>query len=348
MSTLSPQDCSEVRPSFRAQVRTLLPWILAGGAAVYAVLHPTTAAAAAWFAAGNLASVAPMIILGIILTAGITASGSMALIRAAFTGRPLRMVFVASGIGALTPVCGVTVLPLVAGLLAGGVPLAPIMAFWLSSPVTDPGMLAITAGTLGMSFAIGKTVAAFCAGVFGGLCVLALIRHGALKDPARPGVAAHISAPGCSACVSDRLLWCFWQEPERRVAFVETARRSARLMVLWLTGAFVAEFFLRDLLPAGALATYVGEGQAFAVPLAALVGAPVYLDGYAALPLVRGLIDNGMGQGAAMAFLVAGGIISAWAALPVLALVRIPVFLLYVMLAVLSAMVAGWGFALVP
>ncbi len=47
-----------------------------------------------------------------------------------------------------------------------------------------------------------------------------------------------------------------------------------------------------------------------------------------------------------MAFLIAGGIISAWAALPVLALVRTPVFLLYVLLAVISAMLAGWGFEL--
>lgn len=82
-----------------------------------------------------------------------------------------------------------------------------------------------------------------------------------------------------------------------------------------------------------------------AIPMAALLGAPIYLDGYAALPLIRGLIEGGMGGGAAMTLLVAGGIISAWAAIPVFALVRLPVFGLYILLAVLSAMVAGWGFA---
>ncbi len=346
MSTLTTDELNTDRRSLWARIRVFLPWLLGAGAAVYSILRPETASAAAWFAARNLAYVSPMIIIGIVLTAGITASGSMALIRTAFTGRELRMLVVASLIGALTPVCGVTVLPLVAGLLAGGVPLAPIMAFWLSSPVTDPGMLAITAGTLGWTFAVGKTVSAFGAGVFGGLCVLLLTGRGALQAPARPGVAETLSAPGCNACVSDTLCWQFWREPARRQAFRSTATASARLMLVWLTGAFVAEFFLKGFLSADILSAYVGDGNAFAVPLAALVGAPIYLDGYAALPLVRGLIDGGMGAGAAMSFLIAGGIISAWAALPVLALVRTPVFVLYVVLAVISAMLAGWGFEL--
>ena len=50
--------------------------------------------------------------------------------------------------------------------------------------------------------------------------------------------------------------------------------------------------------------TNVGADQWWAVPLTVLVGAPAYLDGYAALPLTRGLLDHGMSPGAAMAFLV--------------------------------------------
>lgn len=107
----------------------------------------------------------------------------------------------------------------------------------------------------------------------------------------------------------------------------------------------VGQYFLSTHLPSDFLAQFVGNGNPMAIPMAALLGAPIYLDGYAALPLIRGLIEGGMGGGAAMTLLVAGGIISAWAAIPVFALVRLPVFGLYILLAVLSAMVAGWGFA---
>ena len=109
----------------------------------------------------------------------------------------------------------------------------------------------------------------------------------------------------------------------------------------------MAEYFLKLYLPDDALTGFVGHDSPLAVPIAAVVGAPLYLDGYAALPLARGLMERGMAEGAAMAFLISGGIISAWTALPVFALVRFPVFLAYVVLAVVGSMLAGWTYELV-
>ena len=62
---------------------------------------------------------------------------------------------------------------------------------------------------------------------------------------------------------------------------------------------------------------------------AAVVGIPAYLNGYAALPLVSGLMEQGMSAGAGMAFLVAGGITCIPAGIAVWALARPPVFALY-------------------
>lgn len=95
-----------------------------------------------------------------------------------------------------------------------------------------------------------------------------------------------------------------------------------RLIVLCLTLAFSAEFPLRDLPPPHLLATYVGADSAYAIPLAVLVGAPMYLDGYAALPLVRGMLDLGMSPGTALAFLVSGGAVSIWGVLAVMPVLR--------------------------
>jgi hypothetical protein len=108
----------------------------------------------------------------------------------------------------------------------------------------------------------------------------------------------------------------------------------------------VAEYFLKLYLPGDSLSAFVGGDNPLAVPIAAIVGAPLYLDGYAALPFVRGLMDRGMADGAAMAFLIAGGITSAWTAVPVFALFRLPVFLAYIILAVLGSILAGWAYAI--
>ena len=141
-------------------------------------------------------------------------------------------------------------------------------------------------------------------------------------------------------------MWRFWREAERRAVFREVSLDTLRLMLIWLSVAFVAEYFLKLYLPEAWIVSLVGRESDWAVPLAATVGTPIYLDGYAALPLIRGLIESGMRPDAAMAFLIAGGITSAWAAIPVFALVRLPVFAVYLALAVVSSMLAGWAFGL--
>ena len=309
----------------------------------FVVLFPDLAGQAVRFALWNMLVISPALLLGIVLTAGIVASGSTAIIAAAFAGRDIRMLLLASLAGAVTPVCGITVLPLVAAPMAGGVPLAAIMAFWLSSPVTDPGMLAVTAATLGVEFAVGKTVAAFGIGLAGGLVVLALTRAGYLLNPAKDRAAA-LAGADCACEETEGFAPRFWREPARRALFWDRAAATARLMAVWLFAAFVAEFFLKRYIPDAWVASLVGGDSLLAVPIATVVGAPIYLDGYAALPLVRGLIDAGMDGGAALAFLVAGGIVSAWAVIPVYALVRLPVFALYILLAVLGSALAGWAF----
>ena len=60
---------------------------------------------------------------------------------------------------------------------------------------------------------------------------------------------------------------------------------------------------------------------------------------------ISGLVDNGMDPGAAMAFLIAGGVSSFPAAIAVFALVRLPVFLTYLVLAFTGAVVSGLVFA---
>lgn len=312
-------------------------------------LWPGHAWASMVFALENLVLILPMIAIGLFLTAGVHASGSMALIASAFRGRSVRMICIAALIGALTPVCGVSVLPLVAGLLAGGVPLAPIMAFWLSSPITDPGMLAITAGTLGSSFAIGKTLSAFVIGLFGGGVTALLVGTGLFRNPAKASLSQTVgqscgTADGCNTAVSSELCWQFWRAEERRRVFLTSCLSNGRMMFTWLFAAFLAEYALQLFLPPDFVGRFASGDDWWSVPAAAVVGAPIYLDGYAALPLIRALMDSGMGQGPAMAFLIAGGITSAWAAIPVFALVRLPVFTFYLIMAVLSAILAGWLF----
>lgn len=298
------------------------------------------------FIIAALIEVSPLVMPGILIAAWVTASGANNHIASVFEGSALRVVIVASFIGALTPVCGVTVLPLMVGLLSAGVPLAPVMAFWLSSPITDPAMLATTAATLGLEFAVGKTVIAFLLGVYGGWLTSLLASSAWTKPPLRDNrLVANLGSCN-NACGSMTFDARVWREPTRRAAFRQEAAAITRLILICLIPAFAAEYWLNAFLEPDDLSPFLGSDAWMAIPLTVVVGAPAYLDGYAALPLVRGLLDHGMSPGAAMAFLVSGGVVSIWGAMAIFPAIRIRPFLLYLFLAVSGSMVAGYGFEL--
>ena len=313
------------------------------GTLVGLLAAPDLVWATAVFVLRGLIAVAPLVVPGIILAAWVSASGAGDRIAQVFNGRVLRTIVIASLIGAVTPVCGVTVLPLMAGLLASGVPLAPVMAFWLSSPITDPAMLATTAATLGFGFAIGKTVAAFCLGILGGFTTAAVTGSSWTHQPLRRNrIVGKLGQRTCGG--SGSFSAAVWQTTEGRKRFWREAKATTRLILICLIPAFAAEYWLNEALHPEALSAYVGSEAWWAVPLAVLVGAPAYLDGYAALPLTRGLIEHGMSQGAAMAFLVSGGVVSIWGAMAIFPVLKLKPFLLYLGLAVTGSMASGWAF----
>jgi hypothetical protein len=78
-----------------------------------------------------------------------------------------------------------------------------------------------------------------------------------------------------------------------------------RLLAMFLGFAFIG-YFLNGLIPAAWVSAIFGSGNAFSVPLAATLGLPLYVNSEASLPLVRTMLDAGMSQGAALAFLITG------------------------------------------
>lgn len=314
--------------------------IIAAIIALLALLDPTQVEPSLRFMAGALLSTLPFIAFAVLLIAGLNATGAASELSKVFEGRETRMIVLAALFGGLAPFCSCEVIPFIAALLAVGTPLSAVMAFWLSSPLIDPPSLLITAGAIGWHFAIAKAVAAVAIGLAGGFIIKSIVATGALSDPVRPQVNA-----GCKSCGSDpfsgRAVWRFWNEPDRVATFRASAIENFAFLFKWLALAYLLESLLIAYIPAEAIATVVGGEGLFPIVLSALVGAPAYLNAYAAPPLVAGLMDQGMTAGAAMAFMVAGSVSSIPAMTAVFALVKKPVFALYVVLGFLGAVSSG-------
>ncbi len=96
--------------------------------------------------------------------------------------------------------------------------------------------------------------------------------------------------------------------------------------------------------PAGAVGSLPGSGSLLSAPPAVVVGVPTYLNGYAAIPTIGGLMDPGMSEGAALAFMTAGGVTSVPAAMTVFALVKQRVFGRYIVLALVGSAITGFAY----
>ncbi|MEQ9642234.1 MAG: permease [Alphaproteobacteria bacterium] len=326
------------RQAFRRLDPVLL--VLLAALLLLALFDRDQALSSVIFTADAFVGVAPFLLLSIGIAAYAKASGADALIARAFVGRELAMVVTAALVGALSPFCSCGVIPLIAALLAMGVPVAPVMAFWLASPLMDPSMFVLTVGTLGIEFALFKTVAAVTVGLLGGFGTYALMRAGFITEPLRAGVGNG----GCGASsVRDPkpVAWRFWGEADRRAKFGKNGVDNLLFLGKWLGFAFFLESLMLAYVPADWIAGAIG-GEGFLTVLgAAAVGVPAYLNGYAALPLVAGLIDQGMAPGAGMAFVLAGGVSSIPAAIAVWALARPPVFAAYLGFAFVGALSLG-------
>ena len=300
------------------------------------------------FTAASLLSMAPFLLLAVAMAAYAKASGSDKLIARAFSGNPVMAVVAAALVGALSPFCSCGVIPLIAAMLMAGVPLAPVMAFWIASPIMDPEMFVLTAAGIGIGFTIAKTIATVGMGLTAGFVVLALERRGwfaeVLKTTHTCGGACR---PKFDASAPVTVAWRFWDEPRRRDDFYVEMRQTGWFLGKWLTFAFFLESLMVAYVPAGLIAKAVGADNGFAVPLAALVGIPSYLNGYAAIPLVAGLLDMGMSPGAAMTFITSGAVTSIPAAIAVYALVKKSVFALYALLGLTGSIIAGYAYQLV-
>ncbi len=314
--------------------------ITAGVLAAIAVLDWPQVVPTLQFTAKALAGTAPFILFAVLAVAYLKASGAETLLARAFEGNTARMILFAALLGGLSPFCSCEVIPFIAALLAVGAPLAAVMAFWLASPLMDPAMFAITSGTLGWDFAVAKTLAAVGLGLMGGFGVMLMARTPVFVNPLRERPAIG-GCCGTQKPFSGVPEWAFWRTAERRRTFRETGLENALFLVKWLTLAYVIEALMLTYVPADWIASILGGDGIMPILLGALVGAPAYLNGYAAVPLVEALLAQGMTQGAAMSFVIAGGVSCIPAAIAVWALVKPRVFAAYLGFALTGAVIAG-------
>jgi uncharacterized protein len=245
-------------------------------------------------------------------------------------------VLISTGVAVATPFCSCGTTAVVLGMMASTIPWAPIVAFMVSSPLTSPEELFYSAGLFGWPFAIAFFVSSILLGLMGGVIANFAESRGWLANQARmaapkipslslgimggpppiglPVIAQSDVEPAQCGCTSNRTERSITPQPsvepaKPAVTFYSFTQEifniSKRLLPLFFGFTFVG-YLLNGLIPAAWITSLFGTGHAYSIPLAATLGLPFYINTEASLPLVRAMLESGMSQGAALAFLITG------------------------------------------
>jgi len=263
-------------------------------------------------------------------------------IRKSLAGRTHGAILVAVFSGLVSPLCSCGIVPVVISLIYGGVPLAPVFALLITSPLMSPDAFLITLRGLGPALAAGKLASAAVAGLAGGYLVLWMQRAGwiagqGLASAERPDIRekclddASPDDPRRGLVVSDRKLWYFGL----------MVKDMTWIVGRFLVPAILVEAALVAFVPPAWIRALAGGAGLPSVVVATLAGIPIPLPQIAAVPLVRGLITAGMNPGAAMALLVAGPVTSVPAIALLSSVFQRSVLVLYLALGLAVAFAAG-------
>ncbi|MFH5881395.1 permease [Liberiplasma polymorphum] len=242
------------------------------------------------------------------------------------------------GTGSFTPLCSCGVIPVIAALLTAGVPLAPIMAFWITSPLMDPESFILTIGLLGMEMAIARLVATIFIGLTAGYLTLFFVKKGYLNNQ-----ILKLKTCGCETDKDTKNVISLSNKIRLYIrGFFSLSLFVGKFLIL----AFILEALIVLYIPMDWVPNVLGHSNPFGPVIAAFIGIPAYASSYASMPIVRSMIDLGMDKGTALSFMIAGAATSIPAMVAVYTLVKRKTFILYISYSLVGAIISGYIFRL--
>jgi hypothetical protein len=267
---------------------------------------------------------------------------------------------VAAGLGAVTPFCSCSTVPILAGLLQAGAPLGIAFSFLFASPLVNAIAVLLLAGAFGLEITAYYVASMFVAAVVGGTVVGRLVSSDYVKDvrlaeeSTRPVASDGGTTDACGRGCGPE---CGKTRDSRSstglAPLASTVRRAGTEAwsffvetLPYLLAGMVVGALIHGAVPVEILQTVLGRHNPVAVPLAALAGAPLYVSLSGMLPIAASLGDQGIAIGTVLAFVVGGAGVSVPNVILLNKLFEVRLLAVYVGTVVTISVVVGTAFNL--
>jgi len=198
----------------------------------------------------------------------------------------------ASLLGIITPFCSCSAIPLFLGFVQAGVPLGTTFSFLIASPMINEVALVLLLGLFGWKIALIYIVTGLIIAILSGI-VIGKLKVENLVEPFvyQNSINSNVDLPSMSC--------------KERIIYAKDYTLDI-LKKVWpyvLIGIGVGAW-IHGYVPADFLAQYAGSGKWYAVPLAVIIGIPLYSNAAGIIPLVSALTEKGVSMGTTLAFMM--------------------------------------------
>lgn len=203
--------------------------------------------------------------------------------------------FLGAVVGALTPFCACSTIPMTLGMLNAGAPFGPVMSFVIASPLLNPVIIAMVASLMGIQACLLYFGVTFTGSVFFGVLLEKFGGERYVKRVRIKGDCCGAAAAAIPPTVRGKLASAF-----------QSAWEDFRGVLVYLLVGVAIGAGIYGYIPQQLVADLAGPQNPLAVPVAAVIGVPLYIRAETAIPIGLALAQKGMSMGAVIALIIGG------------------------------------------
>ncbi|HSN61591.1 MAG TPA: permease, partial [Ferruginibacter sp.] len=206
--------------------------------------------------------------------------------------------FVASFFGTVTPFCSCSSVPLFVGFVKGGIPLGVTLAFLISSPLVDAVTVAIFFGMFGLRITLIYVISGIVLSMIAGYILSKMKLESLLTD----WVKELLKNKQVIDENQDEKPLTFFQ---RIPAIIKEAADIVKGVSIYILIGIAVGGLMHGFIPTGFFEEYISKDNPFAVPIAVIIGVPMYSNTAGILPIMQVLVEKGIPLGTVIAFSMA-------------------------------------------
>lgn len=232
-------------------------------------------------------------------------------------------------LGTITPFCSCSSIPLFIGFTSAGLPVGVTFSFLISSPLVDLASIILLASIFNWSIALVYTAIGIVLAVIGGTII------------SKANMEKYVADFVKKASVHEGSIESLTNKERFQFSIDQVKDVFQRVWVYVLIGVGIGAG-IHNWIPEAFITSLLGNQNWWSVPMATLLGAPMYADIFGTLPIAEALIKKGVGIGTVLAFMMSVTALSIPSLILLKKVVKMPLLMMFVGIVTIGIIVIGY------